>query len=80
FCPPCMHLLPEFRKASKRLTDKVSFGTVDCTIHQPLCQQSGINSYPTTILYNQSVQHNFHGQHQEQAIINFIDDILHPTV
>ncbi|CAF4467664.1 unnamed protein product, partial [Rotaria magnacalcarata] len=36
FCPPCMHLLPEFRKASKRLTDKVSFGTVDCTIHQPL--------------------------------------------
>ncbi|CAF2365186.1 unnamed protein product [Rotaria sp. Silwood2] len=80
FCPPCMHLLPEFRKASKRLDDKINFGTVDCTIHQQLCQQTGINSYPTTIMYNQSVQHYFNGQHQEQAIINFIDDILHPTV
>ncbi|CAF0811895.1 unnamed protein product [Rotaria sp. Silwood1] len=80
FCPPCMHLLPEFRKASSRLNDKVNFGTVDCTIHQPLCQQTGINSYPTTIMYNQSVQHYFNGQHHEQAIINFIDDILNPTV
>ncbi|CAF0808672.1 unnamed protein product [Adineta steineri] len=80
FCPPCMHLLPEFRKASKRVNDQVNFGTVDCTVHQQLCQQSGINSYPTTIMYNQSTQHYFHGQHQEQSIINFIDDILHPTV
>jgi DnaJ homolog subfamily C member 10 len=31
-------------------------------------------------MYNQSAQHIFHGQHNEQAIINFIDDILHPTV
>lgn len=75
-----MHLLPEFRKASKRLNDEISFGTVDCTIHNQLCQQNGINSYPTTIMYNQSSQHYFHGQHQEQAILNFIDDILHPTV
>jgi DnaJ family protein C protein 10 len=75
-----MHLLPEFRKASKRLNDQVYFGTVDCTIHTQLCQQSNINSYPTTIMYNQSVQHYFNGQHQEQAIINFIDDILNPTV
>jgi DnaJ family protein C protein 10 len=80
FCPPCMHLLPEFRKTSKRLNDKVNFGTVDCTIHNQLCQQIGINSYPTTIMYNQSIQHYFNGQHQEQAIINFIDDILNPTV
>jgi DnaJ family protein C protein 10 len=75
-----MHLLPEFRKASKRLDDKVNFGTVDCTIHSVLCQQSGVNAYPTTIMYNQSIQQHFSGQHQEQAIVNFIDDILNPTV
>ena len=75
-----MHLLPEFRKASKRLNDEVNFGTVDCTVHNPLCSQLGINSYPTTIMYNQSSQHYFNGQHQEQAIVNFIEDILHPTV
>jgi DnaJ family protein C protein 10 len=31
-------------------------------------------------MYNQSAKHYFNGQHQEQAIINFIDDILNPTV
>jgi DnaJ homolog subfamily C member 10 len=75
-----MHFLPEFRKASKRLDNQVHFGTVDCTVHNDICQQSGVNSYPTTIIYNQTVQHYFNGQHQEQAIVNFIDDILHPTV
>lgn len=75
-----MHLLPEFRKASKRLNDKIHFGTVDCTIHNQLCQQHNINAFPTTIMFNQSAQHYFHGQHQEQAIVNFIDDILNPTV
>ena len=75
-----MHLLPEFRKASKRIGDQITFGTVDCTIHTQLCQQSGINAYPTTIMYNGSVPHHFSGQHQEQAIVNFVDDILHPSV
>ena len=75
-----MHLLPEFRKASKHFVNQVDFGTVDCTVHVQVCQQSGINAYPTTIMYNQTVPNYFHGQHQEQAIISFIEDILHPTV
>lgn len=75
-----MHLLPEFRKASKQFVGRVHFGTVDCTVHAQVCQETGINSYPTTIMYNQTIQNYFHGQHQEQAILNFIDDILHPTV
>jgi len=36
-----MRLLPEFRKASKRMTAVVKFGTVDCTIHAGLCRQVG---------------------------------------
>ena len=75
-----MHLLPEFRKASKHVNEKVNFGTVDCTVHNQLCQETGINSYPTTIMFNQSARHYFNGQHQERAILTFIDDILNPTV
>ncbi|CAF3957073.1 unnamed protein product [Rotaria magnacalcarata] len=56
FCPPCMHLLPEFRKASKRLTDKLLKGIahvaqVDCTVQSQLCQKQGVYSYPTIRLY-----------------------------
>lgn len=32
-----MRLLPEFRKAAKRLGQRVNFGTVDCTVHGNLC-------------------------------------------
>lgn len=38
WCPPCMRLLPEFRKAARDYNGGVNFGTVDCTIHGDLCQ------------------------------------------
>lgn len=38
WCPPCMRLLPEYRKAARSFDDsEVGFGTVDCTIHINLC-------------------------------------------
>ena len=40
WCPPCLKLLPEWRKAGKQIGGTVAkFGTVDCTIHMNLCQQ-----------------------------------------
>ncbi|CAF0832321.1 unnamed protein product [Didymodactylos carnosus] len=79
-CPPCLQLLPEFRKSSKKIGNQINFGTVDCTIHNRLCQERNIHSYPSTIIYNESIAHQFHGQYSEQAIINYVDDILHPSV
>ena len=73
WCPPCMNLLPEFRKASKLDGAKsISFGTVDCTMNARICEQFGIRSYPTTILYNGTSPHNFHGQHSANDINDFI--------
>jgi hypothetical protein len=37
----------------------VHFGTVDCTVHQRICNQHGINAYPTTIFFNQSRPHRY---------------------
>lgn len=80
WCPPCMRLLPEFRKAAKNYGFGVNFGTVDCTIHAELCKNYNVRSYPTTILYNQSVPHQYHGQHNVHSIVEFIQDILNPPV
>ncbi|GAB1598037.1 dnaJ homolog subfamily C member 10-like [Argonauta hians] len=80
WCPPCMQLLPEFRKASKSFGKTISFGSVDCTIHQGLCNQYNIRSYPTTIFYNKSIPHHYHGQHRAQDIIDFVEDTLNPSV
>ncbi|GFO05573.1 Dnaj homolog subfamily c member 10-like [Plakobranchus ocellatus] len=80
WCPPCMRLLPEFKKASKHYRAKVNFGTVDCTVHSHLCNMYNIHSYPTTILYNQSKPHQFRGQHNMHSLIEFVQDTLNPPV
>ena len=38
WCPPCMKLLPELRKAAGDMP-KMVFGSVDCAAHAKLCQQ-----------------------------------------
>lgn len=39
WCPPCLNLLPEFRKASINVGGSVVFGTVDCTQYPHLCNE-----------------------------------------
>uniref|UniRef100_T1IPH3 DnaJ homolog subfamily C member 10 n=1 Tax=Strigamia maritima TaxID=126957 RepID=T1IPH3_STRMM len=80
WCPPCMRLLPEWRKASRSVESGIHFGTVDCTIHQSLCQKYNIHSYPTSILYNRSVPHQYFGKPSAPAIVEFIQDIRFPPV
>ncbi|ELT92793.1 hypothetical protein CAPTEDRAFT_228052 [Capitella teleta] len=79
WCPPCMRLLPEFRKASKEMSN-IHFGTVDCSVHGNLCSQYGVKSYPTTMFYNQSTPHQFDGHHHASHIVEFLQDMLNPPV
>ncbi|XP_052812519.1 dnaJ homolog subfamily C member 10-like [Mya arenaria] len=80
WCPPCMRLLPEFRKAARNIGEMVNFGTVDCTIHGDLCRTYNVRSYPTTIFYNQSKPHEYRGHHSVHALVEFIHDTLQPPV
>lgn len=74
WCPPCMNLLPEFRKSSKLDKSKtVLFGTIDCTINNKICEQFNVRSFPTTILFNNSNPNLYHGQHNAQDISEFIE-------
>lgn len=69
-----MNLLPEFRKASRlEGSQKVLFATVDCAANTRLCEQYGVRSYPTTILFNGTEPNNYHGMHRAQDISDFID-------
>lgn len=73
WCPPCMNLLPEFRKASKLENSKsFLFGTIDCTVNQRLCEHYNVRSYPTTILFNNTNQFQYTGHHSAQDISEFI--------
>lgn len=81
WCPPCMKLLPEFRKAAKSIGDSVKFGTIDCTVHSVLCKTYNVHSYPTTILYNMSkIPHVMVGFHSSNELIDFVEDVKNPPI
>lgn len=78
WCPPCLRLLPELRKASRHFDSAINFGTIDCTIHATLCRQHNIRSYPTTILYNNTEKQQFLGDHTAASLVDFLQDTLNP--
>lgn len=80
WCPPCRALLPELRKASIQLAGQMKFGTLDCTIHHNLCSMYNIQAYPTTVIFNGSSVHEYEGQHSADGILEFIQDLVHPSV
>ncbi|CAI9613809.1 unnamed protein product, partial [Staurois parvus] len=80
WCPPCRALLPELRKASKRVFSHVRFGTLDCTIHEGCAIWHNIRAYPTTVIFNQSNIHEYGGHHSAEEILEFIEDLRHPSV
>ncbi|XP_053327632.1 dnaJ homolog subfamily C member 10 isoform X2 [Spea bombifrons] len=80
WCPPCRALLPELRKASKRLFGQIHFGTLDCTVHEGLCNMHNIRAYPTTVVFNQSNIHEYEGHHDAERILEFIQDLQNPSV
>ena len=71
-CPPCRQMLPQLRKAAIQRPD-IHFGTVDCTVHNPLCNQNNVRSYPTTIMYNNSKPHMNAGYKTAEEIVDFIE-------
>ena len=80
WCPPCLNLLPEYRRASINIGGNIVFGTVDCTEQKSVCDRFNVRSYPTTVFYNQSRPHYYHGEHSASALTDFVHEILNPSV
>uniref|UniRef100_A0A8I3WET2 DnaJ homolog subfamily C member 10 n=1 Tax=Callithrix jacchus TaxID=9483 RepID=A0A8I3WET2_CALJA len=75
WCPPCRALLPELRRASNLLYGQLKFGTLDCTVHEGLCNMYNIQAYPTTVVFNQSNIHEYEGHHSAEQILEFIETL-----
>ena len=45
-----------------------------------LCNEHGINAYPTSIFFNGSIRHIYSGNHDGESIADFVTDILRPSV
>ncbi|XP_014248269.1 dnaJ homolog subfamily C member 10-like [Cimex lectularius] len=81
WCPPCIKLLPELRKASLSfISSVITFATVDCTIHSDLCREHSVTSYPTTLLFNVTRKPLKMGSRTASSIKEFVEDTISPKV
>eukprot|EP00200_Dunaliella_tertiolecta_P006573 CAMPEP_0202346832 /NCGR_PEP_ID=MMETSP1126-20121109/5451_1 /ASSEMBLY_ACC=CAM_ASM_000457 /TAXON_ID=3047 /ORGANISM="Dunaliella tertiolecta, Strain CCMP1320" /LENGTH=437 /DNA_ID=CAMNT_0048938291 /DNA_START=34 /DNA_END=1347 /DNA_ORIENTATION=- len=54
WCGHCKALKPAWIESAAELKGKVNFGAVDCTVHQGLCSQFGVQGYPTIKFFGSS--------------------------
>ncbi|KAK9502734.1 hypothetical protein O3M35_011444 [Rhynocoris fuscipes] len=81
WCPPCLRLIPELRKASAVFDPSViSFASVDCTIHSELCRQHSVNVYPTTVLYNMTKKPMTLSGRKAMQIVELVEDTIKAIV
>lgn len=46
-CGHCKNLKPVWIEAAGELKGKINMGAVDCTVHQGVCSNYGVQGYPT---------------------------------
>ncbi|PNW80746.1 hypothetical protein CHLRE_07g328150v5 [Chlamydomonas reinhardtii] len=54
WCGHCKALKPAWIEAAGELAGKVRLGAVDCTVHQSVCQEYGVQGYPTIKFFGQN--------------------------
>ena len=53
-CGHCKNLKPAWEEAAKDLAGTAKVGAVDCTAHQSVCSQYGVQGYPTIKVFGQN--------------------------
>ncbi|CAL2027837.1 unnamed protein product [Caenorhabditis brenneri] len=86
WCPPCLKLLSEYRRfhtstSEDSILHTVAIGSLDCVKFKDLCQQAGVGSYPTSIIYTPDGKtHKMVGYHNVEYILEFLDNAMNPSV
>jgi len=74
WCIHCQRMTGEWKKVAIMLEGTVRVGAVNCERNQPLCQQLGIHSFPTIMLYldQESGGEKYEGEHKVEAFYAFV--------
>ena len=82
WCGHCKALAPEYEEAATTLKDKdVALAKVDCTAEQELCQEFGVEGYPTLKIFRGPVNNQpYAGPRKAQAIVSYMTKQGMPSV
>lgn len=74
WCPPCMHLSGIYKQVANRLSDTIVTET-NCDEEQWVCNQFGIQGYPTIVVYHRGARHEFNGNKGADQIVQWVQGI-----
>uniref|UniRef100_A0AC34RN72 DnaJ homolog subfamily C member 10 n=1 Tax=Panagrolaimus sp. JU765 TaxID=591449 RepID=A0AC34RN72_9BILA len=81
WCPPCLRYISQLHLMPDSIGDiPLKIGTIDCVAFKHLCQEEGVTSYPTSIIYYKGQKFQSIGYHESEQVVEFILDALHPSV
>ena len=82
WCGHCKALAPEYEEAATTLKDKnIALAKVDCTAEQDLCQEYGVEGYPTLKVFRGAKNNApYAGARKAQAIISYMTKQAMPAV
>jgi protein disulfide-isomerase A1 len=65
-------LAPEYEKAAAALKGSVQLAKVDCTVEGSLCEQQGIQGYPTLKVFKNGQATDYKGPRQADGIVSYM--------
>jgi len=78
WCGHCKNLAPHYAKAADKLKGMVTFGVVDCTEESDLCQEYGIQGYPTLKVFeiDSDTPKDYQGPREGKGIAKYAKKLL----
>ncbi|KAI8075220.1 thioredoxin-like protein [Gongronella butleri] len=80
WCGHCKALAPEYEKAATELKESIPLAKVDCTENQDLCQEHGVQGYPTLKVFRQGDATEYKGSRQADGIVSYMKKQALPAV
>ncbi|KAF9581635.1 protein disulfide-isomerase precursor [Lunasporangiospora selenospora] len=73
WCGHCKALAPEYEIAATELKEsKIPIAKVDCTVEADLCQEHGVQGYPTLKVFRSGVASEYKGERKANGIVSYL--------
>lgn len=71
WCGHCKSTMPAWESAAKDADAGVRFGKLDCTVHQNICTDYGVQGYPTIKLFVNGKAEDYSGARDKSSFLSF---------
>ena len=71
WCGHCKASMPAWDAASSEAEDGIKFGKIDCTAHQGICSNYGVQGYPTIKAFVNGKAEDYNGARDKSSFLSF---------